>query len=489
MELGGSPGSVSVRSTSDGTANTTTPIGHGAHGVSSANTLGTGGNATGERVAFFSGGDSQLYVSDVEYQVTTKLSRRNLLASLLPKRLRRWLNIAGTPQTVTVDVSNGVYFRLDAETANDLAPDGSRRVAGQPGIDGLELRQRPDPQASRQKRYLPAWLAKGRLIGHAAVEEVGDVEQVLAAIETQLRGPGGVRPPVADQVMSRLRGAATVLSTNGVRAFIDSLTNGGVSTLVVDDTPAGKRYLQVVVRAKLSNPRWNGFSDKMRVETAAESALKIETAGTRTVRNNTGWSVTSMFRLAARVIGQVYRSVLAQLGFNATLSAHTERAFTTVAATNPTTKRISIGPRKSHRFLMDVDYHVTVHTLTKPPRWSRVFTFGLVHLLLRRKDTTTLAPQHQPDGLTMLVPEGLVSATPHGADAGTPDPAPRLHLDPGPAPRPRFELPTPHNVDGVSNIADLRAAAMLALSARAELPDRARRSGHPEPTGHPAGPG
>jgi hypothetical protein len=61
-------------------------------------------------------------------------------------------------------------------------------------------------------------------MGHAAVEDVPDVEKILDRIEAQIRGSDEIGTIVTDKVMARLRSTAAALSTNGIRAFIDSLT-------------------------------------------------------------------------------------------------------------------------------------------------------------------------------------------------------------------------------------------------------------------------
>ncbi|NKE57035.1 hypothetical protein FXN61_09370 [Lentzea sp. PSKA42] len=278
-----------------------------------------------------------------------------------------------TPSGDNVKVPVTTYMRMGLPEAGALGlptPDGTRNSTVDPNTAGT--------------KFAPPYMAGAIAAGNAKVGEFAPAAQVQNQVEDALRGLPGFEKflpswndpnanprsskdksfaDVAEQLANQ-RKLTSQLSPAALKTNMDSLMGPGVQVQLKNSGKTTNTYVNVTVKAKLTNPQHLGQADARNVREASSTGPKLDSSTTTTK----GWSggVEGKVTIPAKT-GVATLTPTPQVGvkYNHTWSDKT--------AAGPTVNSTSLnaGSPNAQVFRGDVEFDVEITTFTRPRAWVR----------------------------------------------------------------------------------------------------------------------
>ncbi|HEX7306628.1 hypothetical protein [Lentzea sp.] len=378
---------------------------------------------------------------------------------------------SGAPVTIPVTT----YLRLGLPEAAALGlptPDGTRGST----VD----------DSGKGTKFAPPYLGDALATGNAKVGEFEVAAEVQAQVEGALRGLPGfdkflpkwnnpdANPrsskgqhfsDVAEQLANQ-RKLASQLSPAALRTNMDSLMGPGVQVQLKQSGATSNTYVNVTVKAKVTNTEHLGQADARNIRDASSTGPKLDSSTTTTK----GWS--------AGVEGKVSipaETKIAKMTPTPQLGAKYNHSWSDKTAAGPTVNSTSlnIGSPDAQVFRGDVEFEVEITTFTRPRAWVRRVTPGLPGHHVPEQHTVAktgdggLAPIRGGVNLWVSDSSTLDNDPGKGFEPGDPDVA---ELDNSPTVHELLTTPTATkapeflHVEAVANTTALRDQAIDALN-------------------------
>ncbi|GGU57693.1 glycosyltransferase [Lentzea flava] len=278
-----------------------------------------------------------------------------------------------TPSGENVKVPVTTYLRVGLPEAGALGlptPDGTRNSTVDPNTAGT--------------KFAPPYLADAIAAGNAKVGEFTPAAQVQNQVESALHGLPGFEKflpnwndpnanprsskgksfaDVAEQIENQ-RKLTSQLSPAALKTNMDSLMGPGVQVQLKNSGKTTNTYVNVTVKAKLTNPRHLGQADARNVRDASSTGPKLDASTTTTK----GWS--------GGVEGKVTipaKTDVASLTPTPQFGVKYNHAWSDKTAAGPTVNSTSlnVGSPNAQVFQHDVEFEVEITTFTRPRAWVR----------------------------------------------------------------------------------------------------------------------
>ncbi|HEX8867491.1 MAG TPA: hypothetical protein VF821_17670, partial [Lentzea sp.] len=271
--------------------------------------------------------------------------------------------------SVTMEVTTHMRMGLNEAGAVGLpTPDGTRNTITDP--------------ATKDTKFLPPYLADTLAAGNAKVGEFVPATKVQTQVETKLREQPGLEKflpkwnnPDANPRSSKGQGFADVaeqlanqrkltanLSPAALKANMDSLLGPGVQVQLKNTGTTTNTYVNVTVKAKLSNPKHLGQADKHAVSDSTTTGPKLDSNTTTTK----GWTGGVQGRVNIPVkTGVASLTPSPQVGVSYTQS----KADKTSAGPSVSSTSSNPGSADAEVFQQDVEFEVEITSFTRPRTW------------------------------------------------------------------------------------------------------------------------
>ncbi|MGZ3146146.1 hypothetical protein ACVDFE_29960 [Lentzea chajnantorensis] len=264
---------------------------------------------------------------------------------------------------------------------------GEAGSVGLPTV-GSALNTTTDP-ATADTRFLPPYVADTLAAGNAKVGEFVPATQVQGQVETKLRELPGFEKflpkwnnPDANPRSSKGQGFGDVavqlanqrkldasLSPAALKANMDSLLGPGVQVQLKNSGKTTNTYVNVTVKAKLTNPKHLGKAEGRAVSDSTTSGPKLD-ANTSTTKGWTG-GITGRANIPVKT-GVASLTPMPQAGVSYSHS------WTDKTSAGPAVSATSSNPGSADAqvFQGDVEFEVEITTFTRPRTWVRTIVPG-----------------------------------------------------------------------------------------------------------------
>ncbi|HWO68190.1 MAG TPA: hypothetical protein VNO31_49975, partial [Umezawaea sp.] len=310
-----------------------------------------------------------------------------------------------TPHGATITVPATSYMRLgvpEASSAGLQVPSGTSPNLATPT---------PTP------RFAPPYLAAAAAAGNVKVGEFAPANQVQSQVETALRGlPGfdSFLPSFADpnsnprdigknasdlaDRMANQRKLATELSPTALKSQMDSLLGPGVQIQLKKQGLATNEYVNVTVKARVTNGTHLGQADARNVRGAASTGPKLDSSTT----TQKGWSAGVEGKVVIpSTTGNTSASPAPTAGAKYNSSTSTKNA----AGPTVNSTALNVGSPNSQLFQHDVAFDIEVTKFTQNRSWVKRVTPGSPFLKVPAPTTvakTGTTAQPAPAGAVRL---------------------------------------------------------------------------------------
>ncbi|WP_329792503.1 glycosyltransferase [Lentzea sp. DG1S-22] len=268
-----------------------------------------------------------------------------------------------------------------------------RMGVGEAGAVGLPTpvgtRNSTTDPATADTRFLPPYVADTLAAGNAKVGEFVPATQVQHQVETKLRelpgfekflpkwtnpdanprsGKGQGFGDVAVQLANQRKLDAN-LSPAALKANMDSLLGPGVQVQLKNSGKTTNTYVNVTVKAKLTNPKHLGKAEGRPVSDSTTSGPKLD-ANTSTTKGWTG-GITGRANIPVKT-GVASLTPMPQAGVSYSHS------WTDKTSAGPAVSATSSNPGSpdAQVFQGDVEFEVEITTFTRPRTWVRTVVPG-----------------------------------------------------------------------------------------------------------------
>ncbi len=278
-----------------------------------------------------------------------------------------------TPSGENVKVPVTTYLRMGLPEAGALGlptPDGTRNSTVDPNTAGT--------------KFAPPYMAGAIAAGNAKVGEFAPAAQVQGQVEEALRKVPGFEKflpswndPNANPRSSKGKSFADVaqqlanqrlltsqLSPTALKTNMDSLMGPGVQLQLKNSGKTTNTYVNVTVKARLSNPAHLGQADARNVRDSSSTGPKLDSSTTTTK----GWSggVEGKVTIPAKTdVATLTPAPQVGIKYNHGWSDKTA-AGPTVNSTS-----LNVGSPNAQVFRNDVEFDVEITTFTRPRAWVR----------------------------------------------------------------------------------------------------------------------
>ncbi|MEV6716030.1 glycosyltransferase [Lentzea sp. NPDC051208] len=268
-----------------------------------------------------------------------------------------------------------------------------RMGLGEAGAVGLPTsagtRNSTTDPATADTRFLPPYVADTLAAGNAKVGEFVPATQVQSQVETKLRELPGFEKflpkwnnPDANPRSSKGQGFGDVaerlanqrkldanLSPAALKANMDSLLGPGLQVQLKNSGRTTNTYVNVTVKAKLTNPKHLGKADGRTVSDSTTSGPKLD-ANTSTTKGWTG-GITGRANIPVKT-GVASLTPMPQAGVSYSHS------WTDKTSAGPAVSATSSNPGSpdAQVFQGDVEFEVEITTFTRPRTWVRTVVPG-----------------------------------------------------------------------------------------------------------------
>ncbi|SDO71642.1 hypothetical protein [Lentzea jiangxiensis] len=268
-----------------------------------------------------------------------------------------------------------------------------RMGLGEAGAVGLPTpvgtRNSTTDPATADTRFLPPYVADTLAAGNAKVGEFAPATQVQNQVETKLRELPGFEKflpkwtnPDANPRSSKGQGFGDVaaqlanqrkldanLSPAALKANMDSLLGPGVQVQLKNSGKTTNTYVNVTVKAKLTNPKHLGKAEGRPVSDSSTSGPKLD-ANTSTTKGWTG-GITGRANIPVKT-GVASLTPMPQAGVSYSHS------WTDKTSAGPAVSATSSNPGSpdAQVFQGDVEFEVEITTFTRPRTWVRTIVPG-----------------------------------------------------------------------------------------------------------------
>ncbi|NUT46768.1 MAG: hypothetical protein HOV94_05525, partial [Saccharothrix sp.] len=377
-----------------------------------------------------------------------------------------------TPHGTTVPVEATAFLRAglpEAGAANLPVP-----------ADAPTNLATPTPEP----KFPPPFLASAAAAGAVKVGAFAPAAEVQSQVENALRGLPGFEkflPAFADPAsdprragknmqdladqLANLRKLTTEQSPTALKSQMDSLLGAGVQVQLKRQGLATNDFVNITVKARLTDPVHLGQADARSVRGSASTGPKLDSA----TATQKGWS--------AGVEGKaVFPVVDGKTTATPTPSAGAKFTSTTVTKTTagPTvgTTRLTAGSPNSQLFQHNVTFDVEITKFTRNRAWVKRLTPGSPWLRVPEPKTVAKTGTNLPEisgKVNLWVSDGsAMSSDPAAFAPGTPA-APVVMANP-PTIQQLLTAPKPPtwpivHVEAIANTEAVRDAAIAALSA------------------------
>ncbi|MFC3897248.1 glycosyltransferase [Lentzea rhizosphaerae] len=278
-----------------------------------------------------------------------------------------------TPSGDSVKVPVTTYMRVGLPEAGALGlptPDGTRNSTVDPATAGT--------------KFAPPYLADAIAAGNAKVGEFEAAAQVQGQVEDALRKVPGFEKflpswndpnanprsskgksfaDVAEQLANQ-RKLTSQLSPAALKTNMDSLMGPGVQVQLKNSGTTSNTYVNVTVKAKLTNPQHLGQADARNIRDASSTGPKLDASTT----TSKGWS--------GGVEGKVTipaKTSVASLTPTPQFGVKYNHGWSDKTAAGPTVNSTSLnaGSPNAQVFRHDVEFDVEITTFTRPRAWVR----------------------------------------------------------------------------------------------------------------------
>ncbi|GAA3666980.1 hypothetical protein GCM10022267_61780 [Lentzea roselyniae] len=278
-----------------------------------------------------------------------------------------------TPSGADVKIPVTTYLRLGLPEAGALGlptPDGTRNNI----VD----------ESNKGKKFPPPYLGDALAAGNAKVGEFEVASEVQSQVEGALRdlpGFGKFLPnwnnpdanprsskgqsfgDVAEQLANQRR-LTSQLSPAALKANMDSLMGPGVQVQLKNSGKTSNTYVNITVKAKVSDPVHLGQADARNVRESSSTGPKLDSS-TATTK---GWS--------GGVEGKVTipaKTSVASLTPTPQFGVKYNHSWTDKTSAGPTVNSTSlnVGSPNAQVFRGDVEFEVEITTFTRPRAWVR----------------------------------------------------------------------------------------------------------------------
>ncbi|ANZ39951.1 hypothetical protein BBK82_31820 [Lentzea guizhouensis] len=278
-----------------------------------------------------------------------------------------------TPAGDSVKIPVTTHMRMglhEAGAAGLPTPDGTRNTTTDPDTAGT--------------KFLPPYVADTLAAGNAKVGEFTPAAKVQGQVEGALRNLPGFEKflpqwnnPDANPRSSKGQGYADVaeqlanqrkltanLSPAALRANMDSLLGPGVQVQLKNSGKTTNTYVNVTVKAKLTNPKHLGQADARPVSDSTTTGPKLD-ANTSTTK---GWTGGVQGRVTIPV-----KTGVASLSPSPQVGASYSHSWTDKTTAGPAVSGTSSNPGSADAqvFQQDVEFEVEITSFTRPRAWVR----------------------------------------------------------------------------------------------------------------------
>ncbi|MFS8102400.1 hypothetical protein LFM09_35275 [Lentzea alba] len=380
-----------------------------------------------------------------------------------------------TPAGDSVKIPVTTHMRMGLHEAGAVGlptPDGTRNTITDP--------------ATADTKYLPPYLADTLAAGNAKVGEFTPATQVQSQVESALKdlpgmgkflpkwnnpdanprsGKGQSFSDVAEQLANQRKLTAS-LSPAALKANMDSLLGPGVQVQLKNTGKTTNTYVNVTVKAKLSNPKHLGQADARPVSDSTTTGPKLD-ANTSTTK---GWTSGVQGRMNIPV-----KTGVAALTPTPQAGVSYSHSWTDKTSAGPAVSATSSNPGSADAqvFQQDVEFEVEITSFTRPRSWVRNIVPGApgFHSPEVKTVARTGAGLDKIDGkVNLWVSDGSTLDNDPGDGFKPGDPQP-TKLDTSPTVKdllnpkdPRPKSPEFLNVEAVANTTALRDQAIDALN-------------------------
>ena len=278
-----------------------------------------------------------------------------------------------TPAGESVKIPVTTHMRMglhEAGAAGLPTPDGTRNTITDP--------------ATADTKHLPPYLADTLAAGNAKVGEFAPAAKVQGQVESALRdvpgmskllpqwnnpdanprsGKGQSFSDVAEQLANQRKLTAN-LSPAALKANMDSLLGPGVQVQLKNSGRTTNTYVNVTVKAKLTNPKHLGQADARPVSDSTTTGPKLD-ASTSTTK---GWTGGVQGRANIPV-----KTGVASLTPSPQVGASYNHSWTDKTSAGPAVSGTSSNPGSANAqvFQQDVEFEVEITSFTRPRTWVR----------------------------------------------------------------------------------------------------------------------
>ncbi|MET8762365.1 hypothetical protein [Lentzea sp. NPDC004782] len=278
-----------------------------------------------------------------------------------------------TPSGESVKMEITTHMRMGLNEAGAVGlptPDGTRNTTTDPATAGT--------------RFLPPYVADTLAAGNAKVGEFTPANEVQGQVESKLREQPGLEKllpkwnnpdanprsskgqsysDVAEQLANQRKLTAS-LSPAALKANMDSLLGPGVQVQLKNTGTTKNTYVNVTVKAKLSNPKHLGQADKHAVSDSTTTGPKLDSSTTTTK----GWTGGVQGRVNIPVkTGVASLTPSPQVGVSYTHST----ADKTSAGPSISSTSSNPGSADAQVFQQDVEFEIEITSFTRPRTWVR----------------------------------------------------------------------------------------------------------------------
>ncbi|MGW4210665.1 glycosyltransferase [Lentzea sp. NPDC004789] len=278
-----------------------------------------------------------------------------------------------TPAGESVKIPITTHVRMGLHEAGAVGlptPDGTRNTITDP--------------ATADTKYLPPYLADTLAAGNAKVGEFTPAAKVQGQVESALRDLPGMSKllpqwnnPDANPRSSKGQGFADVaeqlanqrkltanLSPAALKANMDSLLGPGVQVQLKNSGKTTNTYVNVTVKAKLTNPKHLGQADARPVSDSTTTGPKLD-AGTTTTK---GWTGGVQGRANIPV-----KTGVASLTPSPQAGVSYSHSWADKTSAGPAVSGTSSNPGSANAqvFQQDVEFEVEITSFTRPRTWVR----------------------------------------------------------------------------------------------------------------------
>jgi hypothetical protein len=384
-----------------------------------------------------------------------------------------------TPSGESVKMEVTTHMRMGLNEAGAVGlptPDGSRNTITDP--------------ATADTKYLPPYVADTLAAGNAKVGEFTPSTKVQGQVEGALRelpgfdkflpkwnnpdanprsGKGQSFADVAEQLANQRKLTAN-LSPAALKANMDSLLGPGVQVQLKNSGKTTNTYVNVTVKAKVSNPKHLGQADARPVSDSTTTGPKLD-ANTSTTK---GWTGGVQGRVNIPV-----KTGIASLTPMPQAGVSYNHSWTDKTSAGPAVSSTSSNPGSADAqvFQQDVEFEVEITTFTRPRTWVRNIVPGApgFHSPQPRTVAKTGAGLDKIDGkVNLWVSDGSTLKNDPGDGFKPGDPTP-TKIDNSPTVKdllnpkdPRPKSPEFLHVEAVANTTALRDQAIDALNRAAK---------------------